>query len=201
MKNLFLSLLIFSFIAPAFADEDTDPRPRENKRRVLRHERRRERNRMHEYQLEFVKPYTTYEIQKEPSGGTNPVSSSHTERGIRFTYAPLKKKTLGYFFAVAYLEYGGSNSNSLRLESGGSYTFSKLLYSLVGVQLHKFLNAETAQIIDLGYGVQALLGFQITQQFGVKLGYTYTKFIEKEFGGSKINTTFLSPEIGVYWAF
>ncbi len=202
MKKLIFVLIIFSFSTIAIADEGTEIKPKENKRRVLRHERRREKSRFHEFQLEIVKPYTTYEFQIEPSGGTNPLSNiSHSEWGIRFSYAPLKKNKFTYFFSASYLEYGGSDSNSLRLENGGSYTFSKLLYTSVGVHLHKFLNADTAQIIDLGFGAQVLLGLQVTPQFGMKLGYTYTKFAEKEYLGFKMNISLLSPEIGFYWSF
>ena len=202
MKKLFSPLLILLISFSAIAEEGTELKPRESKKRVLRHERRREKGRINEYQLEFVKPYTTYQVHSEPAGLGDVLSNnSHAEWGLRFTYAPFKKRSMSYFFSAAYLEYGGSNSSSLRIEGGGAYTFSKLLYAFFGLQLQKFLNSETAQMIDLGYGVQGLVGMQISQQFGVKLGYTYTKFIEKEYFNYKINTSLLSPEIGLYWSF
>lgn len=202
MRKLFIATFILFFTLPVLADESVELKPKGNKRRVLRHERRREKSRFNPYQLELVKPYTTYDFQVEPSGGADPLSNnSHAEWGIRFTYAGRKKNKFGYFLSASYLEYGGSNSNSLRLEGGGSYTFSKHLFSLAGIHVHKFLNADTAQIIDLGIGANALLGMQITQEFGIKVGYTYTKFLEKEYLGRKINITLLSPEIGLYWSF
>ncbi len=159
------------------------------------------------FQIEVVKPYTTYTVKVDPSDASDPVSNDdHAEVGVRFTYVKLRRKKIGWGLGAGYFEYGGGSvSGTLRADALASYSFSSRLYLLFGAHIQKFLNSETAQIIDLGLGPQIALGYQFTRKFGIKLGYYYTVFNEKQLevlGQTvKINTTLNSPEASVYFSF
>ncbi len=159
------------------------------------------------FQLELVKPFTTYQVTVSPSGGTQSLTNdSNSEIGVRFTYAKIRDERFGYSASGAYLEYGGgSTSGSLRFEAAGTYGFSNLIYTLYGLHLQKFVNAETAEVIDLGFGAQIVFGIQATRNFGFKVAYYYTMFTEKELNvlGTvyTVKTNFQAPELAIYWSF
>jgi hypothetical protein len=205
MKQVLIVLLILVSLTAFTREEGLDfGDSQKKKRKALRHERKALRSRYYESQIEFLKPFTQYQVKSTPSLADNISTRPHTELGVRYTSATIKRHALDYAWAAAYIDYG-SGGATLRFEGYGTYALNNKNYFMFGGNLQKFLDSTTSQAIDFGFGVQGLWGYQFTRRLGGKFGVTYTYFLEKEFTVAttnvKIQTSLLSPEIGLYWGF
>lgn len=106
--------------------------------------------------------------------------------GFGLGYANVPVQSVGFAGQLAYLklegEKGSDDVNLLRLEGNATYGFTDSVYAKGGLNFSKF-TSKNFEKLDGGFGLQAGVGFQVTQNLGFDLNYGLMNF-SKDFNES-----------------
>ena len=114
-------------------------------------------------------------------GSKNGSSASNQDKlddslGLSLGYVNLPVQQLGWTSNLTYLNIKeeGSNANLMRVDGNLAYAFTNTLNLKGGLNLAKFTSTDGgwAQNMDAAIGFQASLGVQITENFGLDVGFT-----------------------------
>jgi hypothetical protein len=125
--------------------------------------------------LSLLKPVLKAEMKASFGSESVTVKDDLDEAmGFAVGYASLPVQAFGWTANVAYLEVknDGTTGGIYRVDGNAAYAFSSLVNVKGGLNLSKLTNTDSSTEFKPAIGLQANVGFQITKNFGVDLGYT-----------------------------
>lgn len=124
--------------------------------------------------VSLVKSMLDAEVKASAGGQTFSVKDTLDQaHGLSVGYASLPVQAIGWTANVTYFEIKNddSNGNIIRADGNAAYAISSLVNFKGGLNLSK-MTGEGTEDFKPAVGLQASVGFQITKNFGLDLGYT-----------------------------
>ena len=123
----------------------------------------------------IVKPMLEYEAKVDYSGNSFSFKDKLDEAiGFSVGYASLPVQEFGWISNLTYIDIKnqGTKSGLIRLDGNLAYAFTSFVNVKGGLNLSKFTSDGNMAKLDPSLGFQGGLGFQVTKNFGVDIGYT-----------------------------
>jgi len=121
------------------------------------------------FRVEFIKSFLDGKLKVSDGTFSDSVSGKiEHDFGLGFGYANIGVNTPGFITRLIFTQYN-NESNSIRIDGSGTYGVSENIYFLGGLNLHKF--TKGADKLDIGFGFQFGVGFQVNEHFGLGLSY------------------------------
>jgi hypothetical protein len=129
---------------------------------------------VHGFRVSLLRPVLEVEIKaKFASGSDSSKGKIDDSLGFALGYASLPVQSLGWTANLAYLSLknDGEEAPMLRADANVAYAFTSLVNVKGGLNLSQFTKEESNDFKP-AIGLQANVGFQVTKNFGIDLGYT-----------------------------
>jgi hypothetical protein len=154
------------------------------------------------FRVSIVKPMLEAKV-KASGHGQSASDSGKLDEAIGFAvgYANLPVQALGWTANLTHLDVKneGSSTTMLRVDGNAAYAFTDLVNVKGGLNLSKFTSSG-GDDFSPAIGMQASVGFQVTKNFGIDLGYTQMNQ-KAEQQGFDIDLTVSGLEIGLNGTF
>jgi len=127
------------------------------------------------FRVSLLKPVLDAEIKADFAGQSASDKEGLDEvMGFALGYANLPVQRFGWTANVAYLEVknDGTTGGIYRVDGNAAYAFSSLVNVKGGLNVCKLTDTSSSIDFQPAIGLQANVGFQITKNFGLDLGYT-----------------------------
>lgn len=157
--------------------------------------------------ISIVKPTldmkATVKYQGSSFDGTGKPDSA---LGIAVGYAKLPVQEFGFTTNLALIEAKSeSSANIARVDGNLGYAFNKYVNLKGGLNAMKFTSGNGVKDLDVGFGYQASLGFQLNKNAGLDIGYSESNISGKtpvtsngqEIGKANIDVKMSGLEVGL----
>jgi hypothetical protein len=154
------------------------------------------------FRVSVVKPVLEVELKVNAGSGSNSNKENLEDSlGFALGYASLPVQSLGWTANLAYLSLKaeGSEVPMLRADVNVGYAFTSLVNVKGGLNLSKFTKDDYNDF-KTAIGLQANVGFQITRNFGLDLGYTQMNQTA-EFDAGTVDLKLSGFEVGLNGTF
>ena len=127
------------------------------------------------FSVSYVRPSLEYNANLTGNNFSKAMSGKLDQtNGLSFGYVSLPIQSLGWTANTTLLEI---KNNEISVQVGRAdgnlaYAFNKYINVKGGFNLSQFIKSETAEKYNAGFGFQAGLGFQMTKNVGLDVGFT-----------------------------
>ena len=126
--------------------------------------------------VSIVRPSLTFQAKSSYNDSYQEVTTKIVDStiGLSLGYVQLPIKEIGWTTNLTYLNLSSANGDGgsiLRADGNVAYTFIKELNLKAGVNLNQ-ITSESERGYGVGLGYQGSIGFQVSKNFGMDLGYT-----------------------------
>lgn len=126
------------------------------------------------FRVSIVKPMLEAEIKASGYGASVSNSEKLDEAlGVAVGYANLPVQALGWTANLTHMDIknDGTNGSMLRVDGNAAYAFTNYVNVKGGLNLSKLTSSSDIEFTP-AIGFQASVGYQVTKNFGLDLGYT-----------------------------
>ncbi len=129
------------------------------------------------FRIGLIKPILNFEGKTTVNGQNYKVSEKLGDSiGLALGYAHIPVQGIGFTTSLAYMEIKDKDNSSvqgiLRVDGNIGYSFSEFLHLKGGINLSRWTKGDASDKVKPDLGIQIGLGFQMTRNFGLDVGYT-----------------------------